>query len=68
MKVLLDIPDKKAPSLMEVLQSISYVRVETISPEKALFLKEFKESVTNLNLVKKGKIKPKPARELLHEL
>jgi polyhydroxyalkanoate synthesis regulator phasin len=68
MKILLDIPDKKAASLLEVLSSISYVKAERVSPEKALLIKELKEAVDNLNLVKSGKLKAQPAREVLNEL
>lgn len=68
MKILLDIPDNKADSLLEVLQSISFVKAKRISPEKAKFMGELKEAVENLNLVKRGKLKARPARELLNEL
>ena len=34
MKVVLEIPDKKAASLMEVLKSISYVKIKSITDEK----------------------------------
>jgi hypothetical protein len=68
MKILLDIPDNKAASLMDVLRSISYVKAETISPKKAQFLKELKVSVEEVILAKRGKVKLKSADQLLHEL
>lgn len=68
MKVLLDIKDNKASSLMDVLNGLSYVKVKTISDEKALLVEEIKEAVENLKLVKQGKLKGKPARDLLNEL
>lgn len=68
MKVLLDIPDNKAAFFMEVLKSFSFVKAKPISPEKAQILLELKEAVENLNLVKQGKLKARPAKELLHEL
>lgn len=68
MKILLDIPDSKAASLMDVLRSISYVKAETISPERAQFLKELKLSVEEVILAKRGKVKLKSADQLLHEL
>jgi hypothetical protein len=68
MKVLLDIKDSKASSLIDVLNSLSYVKVKTISDEKALLIEEIKEAVENLKLVRQGKLKARPARELLDEL
>lgn len=68
MKVLLDIQDNKAQSLLEVLKSLPYVKAKTISGEKAKILVELKEAVENLNLVRQGKLKARPARELLNEL
>lgn len=68
MKVLLDIKDNKASSLMEVLQGLSYVKAKTISDEKALLIVEIKEAVENLKLVKQGKLKARLAKDLLNEL
>jgi hypothetical protein len=68
MKVLVEIPDNKADFFMEVLKSFSFVKSRTLSPEKAQVLLELKEAVENLNLVKQGKLKARPAKELLHEL
>ena len=68
MKVLLDIQDNKANHLLEVLKGLSYVKVKTISEEKALLMEEIKESVDNLALVREGKLKARPAKDLLNEL
>jgi hypothetical protein len=68
MKVLLDIKDSKATHLLEVLKGLSYVKAKTISDEKALLMEEIKEAVENLALVRKGKLKARPAKELLNEL
>lgn len=68
MKVLLDIQDEKALSLLEVLNGLSYVKATPISDEKALLMEEIKEAVENLKLVKKGLLKARPAKELLDEL
>ena len=40
MKVLLDIPDKKADSLMDVLRHISYVKVQPFDTPKKQFTQE----------------------------
>ena len=68
MKVILDIPDNKAASLMDVLKSISFLKIETISPAKATFLKELKSSIEEIALAKQGKIQLKSADQLLNEL
>ena len=67
MKVLLDIKDSKALHLMEVLKSLSYVKATTISNEKAILIEEIREAVENLKLVLKGKLKARPAKDLLNE-
>lgn len=68
MKVLLEIDDKKATHLLEVLKGLSYVKTKMISDEKALLIEEIQEAVENLNLVRKGKLKARPAKDLLNEL
>ncbi|MBU3662110.1 MAG: hypothetical protein FGM41_02805 [Bacteroidetes bacterium] len=68
MKVLIDIKDNKAAHLLEVLKGLSYVKATTITNEKALLIEEIKEAVNNLNLVKRGKLKARPAKDLLNEL
>ena len=68
MKVLLDIKDSKATHLLEVLKGLSYVKAKTISDEKALLMVEIKEAVEELKLVRQGKLKGIPAKQLLDEL
>ena len=68
MKILLEIQDDKAHSLLEVLNGLSYVKTLPITEEKALLISEIKEAVENLKLVREGKLKARPAKELLDEL
>ena len=68
MKVILEIKDSKVEFVMELLNSLSFVKAKPITSEKAQLIEEIKEAVDNLNLVKKGKLKARPARELLNEL
>lgn len=68
MKILLEIPDNKAISLLEVLKSISYVKVKTLSKEKAQFLVELKESAEELQQIKAGKKQARNASDFLNEL
>ena len=68
MKVLLDIKDSKASFVMELLQSLSYVKARPLTDEKAQLMAEIREAVENLKLVRQGKLKARPAKELLDEL
>ena len=68
MKAVLDIKDSKAPFVMELLGNFSYVKVKTITNERALLLSEIREAVDNVNLVKKGKLQARPAKDLLDEI
>jgi hypothetical protein len=68
MKILLDIPDNKASSLMDVLKSISYVRAKPLTDSKALLMEEIKEAVDEMKLIKDGKKKAHNAEDFLNEL
>ncbi len=68
MKVLVDIQDKKAAFILELLNSFSFVKAKPITNEKALLIEEIKEAVENVQLAKQGKLKAKPLNELLNEL
>jgi len=68
MKVLLDIPDNKAAALMEVLNSISYVKVKTLTDAKAQLMREIKEAVEEMKLIKTGKKQAHSAEDFLNEL
>ena len=68
MKLILEIKDSKAEFVLELLNSLSFVKAKPITDEKAQLLEEIKEAVENLNMVKKGKLKARSARELLNEL
>jgi hypothetical protein len=68
MRVLLDIKDNKAMPLLELLKGLSYVKTKTISDEKALLIEGIKEAVEELKLIRKGKLKGIPAKQLLDEL
>jgi hypothetical protein len=68
MKAVLDIKDSKASFVMELLDNLSFVKVQPITSEKALLLSEIREAVDTVNLIKKGKIQARPAKELLNEI
>jgi hypothetical protein len=68
MKVLLDIPDNRASSFMDVIRSISYVKAKTITDSKALLIEEIKEAVEEMKLIKAGKRTARNAEDFLNEL
>ncbi len=68
MKVLLDIKDSKAPYLMEVLKGLSYVKAKQLTPYKAKVLKDIREAVKEMKLIKEGKLKGRNAEDLFDEL
>ena len=68
MKAVLDIKDRKASFVMELLGSFSFVKIKPITNEKALLLNEIREAVETVNLIKKGKVQARPAIELLNEI
>ena len=68
MKVLLDIPDNKAGSLMEVLRSISFVKAKQLTGSKAQTLQELREAVEEMKLIRAGKKKARNAEDFLNEL
>lgn len=68
MKVLLEINDSKVEFVMELLNSLSFVKATTISDEKAELISNIREAVEELKLVRQGKLKGIPAHELLDEL
>ncbi|MCE2997508.1 MAG: hypothetical protein ACK5RG_06445 [Cyclobacteriaceae bacterium] len=68
MKILLDIPDNKASSLIEVLRSISYVKASQLTDTKALLMEEMREAVNEMKLIRAGKKKARNAEDFLNEL
>ncbi len=68
MKVLLDIKDNKVDFVMEMLRNFSFIKAKPLTLYKTQVLQDLKEAVENLNLVKQGKLKARPAKDLLNEL
>ena len=68
MKIILEIKDKKAAFIMELLKSFSFVKARPLTPYKAEVLEGIKEAVDEMNRVKAGKLKGIPAKDLLNEL
>jgi len=68
MKLLLEVKESKAASLLALLRRMPYVKAKQLTPSKAQILSELSEAVHNLRLVKAGKLKARPAKELLRDL
>lgn len=68
MKVLLDIEDSKVAFVMELLENLSFVKTKPLTNFKAEVLEGVKEAVEEMRLIKEGKLKGIPAKDLLDEL
>jgi hypothetical protein len=68
MKVLLDIKDTKAPFVMELLQSLPFVKAKPLTPYKSKVIEDLKEAVEEMQLIKEGKLKARNAEDLFDEL
>jgi len=68
MKVLLDIPENKVNSMMEILNSISFIKVKPLTDSKAQVLNDIKEAVEEMKLIRTGKKKARNAEDFLNEL
>jgi hypothetical protein len=68
MKVLLEIPDDKANSMMDVLNSIPYLKTKPLTDAKATLLKEIRQAVLEMKQIKAGKKQARNAEDFLNEL
>jgi hypothetical protein len=71
MKLVIDIADNRAESFMELLKAHTYVKAKPLSAPDAAVLEELthiKKAFKLAHKVKTGKIKSRPASELLNEL
>jgi hypothetical protein len=67
MKVLLDIPDKTAASLLDGLQHISYVKAVPLTEEKSQLLLEIREAVHEVKQIRAGKKESRNVHAFLRE-
>ena len=68
MKILIDILDNKANSLMELLNSMSHIKVQPLTESKAILMKEIRDAVEEMKEIKLGKKKVRNAEDFLNEL
>lgn len=68
MKVLLEIKESKVSFVMELLNSLSFVKAKPLSNEKAELISNIREAVEEFKLVRQGKLEARNAEELIDEL
>lgn len=68
MKLLLEIPDNKAASFLEVIKSISFVKAEPLTDQKAQLLSEVREAVDEMKQIVAGRKEARKAADFLREL
>ena len=71
MKVILDIEDSKVGFIMELLKNFKFVKAKPLtpySPYKEEVFNNIREAVEEMKLIKAGKLKGIPAKDLLNEL
>ena len=69
-QVTLNIPNKKYPAFMKLIDSLDYVKKteEERDLTKEEILAGIKQAVKEVKLIKAGKLKARPIQELLDEL
>ena len=69
MKLLLDINDNKAAFFMEVLKNFTFVKdAIPLSDTKADLMRDIREAIEELKLIREGKLKARNAEDLINEL
>jgi hypothetical protein len=68
MKILLEVKDDKASFMMEVLKNFKDVKAKPLTSYKAEVLEGLKQAVEEVQLIKKGRLKGIPAKDILDEL
>lgn len=67
MKILLDIPDKKADFVFELLKSL-HIKTKLISDYKSKVFEDLRQAAKEIKLAKQRKIKLKSFDEFLNEI
>jgi hypothetical protein len=70
-QVTLQIPDKKYPFFMELVKNLHFAKTieeDEDEPTKEEIMAGIKQAVKEMNLIKEGKLKARPLKELLDEL
>ncbi len=71
-QVILSIPDKKYEFFIKLVKSLEFIKkveeVTTKEPGKKEIMAGVRQAVEEVRLIKAGKLKGRPAQELLDEL
>lgn len=69
-QVTLNIPDKNYPGFMKLIKSLDYIKKVDAGdePTKEEILAGIKQAFKEVKLVKEGKLKARPIKDLLDEL
>lgn len=68
MQYLLEVDDNKDKFLMEILKHFRFVKTRPLSKANVQFINELQQSVEQVKLAKKGKMKLQTAKDILNEL
>jgi hypothetical protein len=68
MKVLLDIREDKAAFILELLKNFKYVKTQPLDAHQNEVFEGVKEGIEQMTLIRQGKLKGIPAKDLLNEL
>jgi hypothetical protein len=68
MQYLLEVDDNKDKFLLEILKHFRFVKTRPLTKANVQFVNELHQSIAQVKLAKKGKIKLQRAKDLLNEL
>lgn len=68
MKVLVDIPESKLSSLMEILNGMPSVKVKMLTDSQGEILKHTRDAVVEMKKIRSGKKIARNAEDFLNEL
>ena len=68
MQYLLEVDDNKDKFLMEILKHFRFVKTRPLSKANVQFINELQQSIGQVRLAKKGKMKLQTAKDILNEL
>ena len=69
-QIILSVPDKKYEFFIELVKSLEFVKAveEVKEPGKKEIIAGIRQAVEEVRLIKAGKLKGRPAQELLDDL
>ncbi len=67
-RVVIDIPDQKINFFLELVSNLGFNNVTTLTKKQIEFVDDLKQSITEVEQHRQGKIKLQSAKEFLNEL